>query len=47
MDEAFRKELLDAAEKAFRESIMVKEALLQRGFGLLMEMAEMLSAALG
>lgn len=45
MDEAFRKELLDAAEKAFRESIAVKEALLQRGFELLMEMAEMLSAA--
>jgi D-sedoheptulose 7-phosphate isomerase len=45
MDEAFRKELQGTAERAFRESIAVKEALLQRGFDLLTEMAEMLCAA--
>lgn len=45
MDETFRGELREAAEQAFRESIAVKQALLERGFELLMDMAEMLCAA--
>ena len=45
MDQAFRKQLQLAAEEAFRESIAVKESLCRTGFGLILDMAEMVSAA--
>lgn len=45
MDEAWRKQLLVAAEAAFRESMAVKEALCRKGCDLLLEMAAMLTAA--
>jgi D-sedoheptulose 7-phosphate isomerase len=45
MDKAYREQLILAAEAAFRESIAVKECLCGMGFGLILEMAEMLSVA--
>jgi len=45
MNEARREHLTLAAEAAFRDSITVKESLCRMGFGLILEMAEMLSAA--
>jgi D-sedoheptulose 7-phosphate isomerase len=45
MDQAFRKQLHLAAEEAFHESIAVKESLCRTGLGLLLDMAEMVSAA--
>jgi len=45
MDEAFRRGLQTSAEMAFRESIAVKEALLQTGGELLIGMAEMVCGA--
>lgn len=45
MDDARRELLAKAAEAAFRDSIAVKESLCRMGFGLVLEMAEMLSAA--
>jgi D-sedoheptulose 7-phosphate isomerase len=45
MNNASRERLSIAAEATFRESITVKEALCRMGFELILEMAEMLSAA--
>jgi D-sedoheptulose 7-phosphate isomerase len=45
MDRALREQLQFKAEQAFRDSIAVKEALCQMGFGLILDMAEVLSAA--
>lgn len=45
MGNARREQLALAAEAAFRESIAVKESLCRMGFGLILEMAETLSAA--
>jgi D-sedoheptulose 7-phosphate isomerase len=45
MDNALREQLHLAAEKSFRESITVKESLCRMGFGLILDMAEVLSSA--
>jgi D-sedoheptulose 7-phosphate isomerase len=45
MDQALRERLLSGAEQAFRDSITVKETLYRAGFGLVLEMAEMVSSA--
>ncbi|HQN18910.1 MAG TPA: D-sedoheptulose 7-phosphate isomerase [Syntrophobacteraceae bacterium] len=45
MDNALRERLLSEAEKSFHESIKVKESLCRMGFGLILDMVEMLSAA--
>jgi len=45
MDNALREQLHLAAERSFRESIKVKESLCRMGFGLILDMAEVLSAA--
>jgi D-sedoheptulose 7-phosphate isomerase len=45
MDKGFREQLHIRAEQAFRESIAVKEACCRMGFGLILDMAGMLSTA--
>jgi D-sedoheptulose 7-phosphate isomerase len=45
MDRALREQLHLKAEESFRESIRVKEELCQIGFGVVLDMAEVLSAA--
>jgi D-sedoheptulose 7-phosphate isomerase len=45
MDNALREQLQLAAERSFHESIKVKESLCRMGFGLILDMAEVLSSA--
>jgi D-sedoheptulose 7-phosphate isomerase len=45
MEDALREQLHLAAEKSFRESIEVKESLCRMGFGLILDMADVLCSA--